>query len=135
MSNHCSASLQITSLTLSADEIEKRFPSIAGDSHNVGEPISTRQGSAKYQQSILRIESSLPNTASVNEHCEHLLSKLKIHSDEMAGLSSECTIEIWVKVSFHGSQLGFDIEPSTSAKLGAMRTNLVLDIYYSGDRG
>lgn len=123
------ASLQVTSDLVSGDELAAVLALPSVEVHNKGERISPRSGSHYYSKSIVRLTSRLSVDASVGEHIDGLLSEFEIRSAEINQVREKCSLELWVKISFDPSQLGFDLNPKTIRRLADSGLELIFDIY------
>jgi hypothetical protein len=126
-----SASFQIGSESLSAAELLQRTRLAASEVYNKGDPISPRQGSRAYKQSIVRVTSSLPGSSSLMEHLEHLVAAIEKSAPDIARLPPECSREIWIKVSHGSEQLGLELPARVLSTLAPLNVSIYFDIYGS----
>jgi hypothetical protein len=121
--------LQVTSELVSGEELAAHLSLPSVEVHNKGERISPRSGSHYYSKSIVRLTSQLSVAASVGEHIESLLSAFETRSAGISQVREKCGVELWVKISFEPSQLGFDLNTRTIRRLADSGVELIFDIY------
>jgi Domain of unknown function (DUF4279) len=129
MRREITATFQISSEHLSSAELLQRSGLTAAVAHNRGEPISGRQGSRAFTQSILRVDSRLSNQSSVAEHLGYLVSVIQQHSAGIRSLPPECGREIWFKISHDQGQLGLELPADLLSALAPLNVSILFDIY------
>lgn len=131
MGREISASLRVTSDWVSGTAIAADLALPCLEVHNKGERISPRSGSHYYSKSIVKLTSRLAADASVSEHIDSLMSQFESRPHRSREIQEKCSVELWVKISFEPSQLGFDLRPEIMKRIADSGIELIFDIYCS----
>lgn len=128
------AAFRIISDELDTDKINSLLGIKPDHSHKKGDANNRRSKSGKlivgpvYKTGLWSINSTLPETSSLEEHLISLLDRLDPVGGTIKQLSAEgYRVDIFCGYFFKpGVQGGFDISPNTLERMGKMGVNLAL---------
>ncbi|MDB6004497.1 MAG: hypothetical protein JWR15_1484 [Prosthecobacter sp.] len=128
------ASIRILSLTESPErvsEILNLSPSLVA---HKGDLISLHvPNSPQRSHSLWILESSLPQTVSLEEHIAHLCGVLVAARADVEQIRSQCDVfELFCMMSPTGDQGSVKLSAASLALLAQLRVDVVLDVYAAG---
>ena len=120
-------SLILVGYTCSHDDISAAFGVEPSETWNVGDRISA--GRRILKQNGWRFRSSLPLTATMQEHAAHLLDLIKPDFSKLKAIDSEEAALSFAVESYNGDRPALGLEHKLMAKLVEMKLDLDIDLY------
>ena len=120
-------SLILVGYTCSHDDISAAFGVEPSETWNVGDRTSS--GRRVLKQNGWRFWSSLPLTATMEEHAIHLLDLIKPDFSKLKAINSEEAALSFAVESWNGDRPALGLEHELMAKLVEMKLDLDIDLY------
>lgn len=125
-----SATLRISSNTISAAEITVILGVKPTNSYEKGTPVSSRNPkSLLRQESVWLLESGLDNSEPLDTHIAKLISLVEGKFDLFKELIPVCHIDIFCGFSSENGQGGFVLDAGLLKRLTAIPVDIVFDLY------
>ncbi len=126
-------SIRILSQTVSASEISARLGITADRQFERGSLVNPRNTAGSRRESSLWIRhSGLANDSDLADHVRALIDLVDGCREELARLSIECEIDLFLGFGSQNGQGGCVLPADLLAELGAFGLDIVLDLYPPG---
>ncbi|MGW7660743.1 DUF4279 domain-containing protein [Streptomyces sp. NPDC054756] len=123
-------SIRITSSTVAAGEISARLGITADQQFERDSLMSSRNpSSARRETSVWLRRSGLPDDSDLTDHVRALVELATVHRHQLAGLSADCDLELWLGFGSENGQGGCVLPADLLAEVGALGLDIVLDLY------
>lgn len=125
-----SASIVISSHSMTAHEIATLLKIEPTGFHEKGEPLNKRNPkSRKREEHLWRFESKLPPSESLEKHIENLIEILEIKAKGLNKVAERSSCEIFCGFSSGNGQGGFVLEHNLLERIGKLPVDLIVDLY------
>jgi uncharacterized protein DUF4279 len=122
-------SIRITSRTVAAGEISGRL-GILADQQFERESLSPRNPTrARREISVWVRRSGLPDDSDLTDHVRALVELVGGHREELASLSVDCDLELFLGFGSENGQGGCVLPARLLAEVGGLGLDIVLDLY------
>ncbi len=125
-----SASLRISSETITLNEICEKLNTRATRSYERGSPVNPKSSNSPLRQENLWIlKSSLDDTLPLERHIEELVNFLEHNIDVFKTMFPKCEIELFCGFSSTYGQGGCILTSDLIKRISAFPIDIVLDLY------
>ncbi|WP_405136571.1 DUF4279 domain-containing protein [Nocardia sp. NBC_01388] len=126
-------SVRLASLTVTASEISARLGIVADKQFEQGSLVSPRHpAGARRKNSLWLRRSGLPNDSDLADHVQTLVDMLNGCREELADLSADCEMELFLGFGSENGQGGCALPADLLADAAALGLDIVLDLYPPG---